>query len=244
MKKTFTIAWLVVLGTCLTIGAPRASAQNREHQQIMADIRMLQEQAQQLAIVLTTLTDTLKAINGRMDQQTETARKSFADQKLLIDNLSADLRVIRERSDETNVRISSLDQEIEALRTAIPTMMTPPPAVAADPNAPVDPNAPPPAPVAPPPPSVAGLSPRRMYDTAFADYTASQCALAIQGFEAFLRTFLMSDLADDAQYFIGETYYASGRYPEAVTAYNQVIQRYATSNSTPDAYYKIGRAHV
>src|SRR6185369_6178614 len=127
----------IIAAAALLAGATGATAADREHQQMMADIRMLQEQAQQLAITLATLTDSLKKISStlttRIDQQTEANRKTFADQKLLIDNLASDLRVIRERSDETNVRISSLDQEVEALRTAITSMSTAagPPAAAA-----------------------------------------------------------------------------------------------------------------
>jgi TolA-binding protein len=52
----------------------------------------------------------------------------------------------------------------------------------------------------------------------------------------------MSDQTDDAQYYIGETHYLSGRYEEAVNAYNEVIQGYPDSNSTPAAYFKGGLA--
>ena len=49
-------------------------------------------------------------------------------------------------------------------------------------------------------------------------------------------------MADDAQFFIGETYFAQNRWMDAVTAYNQVIQTYPTGNAVPDAYYKRGLA--
>lgn len=227
----------------LLLTAP-ALAQSRAERQMMADIRMLQEQTQQLAITLATLTDALKALNARLDKQDETARKAFADQRLVIENVGADLRVIRERTDETNVRINTLNQEIDALRTSITQMQTA--AAAAAPSVAVDPSAPtsgaaPGTPVLPP--STAGLSPTRMYETALADYAAGQWSLAISGFETFLKTFPKSDLADDAQLFIGDTHYAAGRYQEAIAAYNQVIQNYpAGSNSMPQAYYKRGAA--
>jgi tol-pal system protein YbgF len=236
MKTTFAIVFMLLL-------AMPVSAADREHQQLAADLRMLQEQAQQLAITFAALNDVLKAVNARLDQQTETSRKAFADQKLLVDNMSADLRVIRERTDETNVRISTLGQELEALRTSVAAIP-----VAAPPAAevPLDPNAPPGTTPAPGPvgsvPSTLGLSPTRMYETAFADYAAGQWSLAIQGFDTFLKTFPKSEMADDAQFYIGETHYASGKYSDAVAAYNAVIQTYQNSNSTPLAYYKRGLA--
>jgi tol-pal system protein YbgF len=237
MQKLFTAALALMLAP-----VPAALAQSRAERQMMADIRMLQEQSQQLAITLAGLNDTLKALNARLDKQDEASRKAFADQRLVVENMGADLRVIRERTDETNVRINTLNQEIDALRESITRMQTSP---LGAPATPLDPNTPgTPAPAGPPSgvPSAVGLSPTRMYEQAFADYAAGQWSLAISGFEQFLKTFPKSEMADDAQLHIGETHYAGGKYQDAIAAYNQVIQNYPTSNSAPQAYYKRGAA--
>ena len=237
MQKLFTAGLALLL-----MPAPPAFAQSRVERQMMADIRMLQEQTQQLAIALAGLNDTLKSLNGRLDKQDEAARKASADQRLVIENMGADLRVIRDRTDETNVRINTLNQEIDALRDSITQMQTSPlgvPATPGDPNAPGVPTATGPPTSAP---SSVGLSPTRMYEQAFADYAAGQWSLAISGFEQFLKTFPKSEMADDAQLHIGETHYAGGKYQDAIAAYNQVIQNYPTSNSAPQAYYKRGAA--
>ena len=42
--------------------------------------------------LIGSLTEALKAVNTRLDQQAETTRKAFADQKLVIDNLTNDVR--------------------------------------------------------------------------------------------------------------------------------------------------------
>ena len=67
----------------------------------------------------STLTDALKAVNVRIDEQTGVNRKGFADAKLQADAMGGDIRVVRERVDDTNVRITSLSQEVEALREAM-----------------------------------------------------------------------------------------------------------------------------
>jgi tol-pal system protein YbgF len=230
-----------------------AAAQNREHQQMAAELRMLQEQTQQLAITLAAvnqaLAESVKLLNARMDEDTNTIRKGFADQKLLIDNMASDVSRIRERSNDTNVRIGSLQEELEALRTTVQALQqtaVAPPAPAVDPLAPAGTGtSTPPAPALPPPvapPSTAGLSPTRLYETAQADYFAGQWSSAISGFEAFLRAFPRSEQADDAQLYIGETYFAQNQWPEAIAAYNQLIQSYPGTNSVPVAYYKRGLA--
>ena len=244
---------IVVLACVLAVAvATPASAQNREHQQMAADARMLQEQMQQIAISVTelsqALTESIKALNARLDAANDATRKGFADQKLLIDNLGSNVLVIRERSDDTNVRMGSLREEIEAMRSTVQALqqmvLTPPqPAAPVDPNAPpVEPSAPAPLPSPAPPPSTIGLSPTRMYDTALTDYFGGQYAAAISGFEAFLRAFPKYEFSDDAYFNIGEANYALNRFPEAIAAYNQVIQNYPGTNAVPEAYYKRGLA--
>ena len=226
----------------LAVVAPPASAQSREQRQTMADIRMLQEQTQELAVAIATLTqalqDSMKAVNQRLDAANDTTRKGFADQKVIIDDMGKDLRAIRERADDTNVRVSNVREELEALRSSIPVGS---PQTALPPS--TDPTAlPAPAPTTGAPPSAAGLSPTRMFDTAMADYAAGQFTLAITGFEAFLRTFPRSEMADDAQFQIGESDFALNRWMDAIAAYNAVTQNYPMGDKVSQAYYKRGLA--
>jgi TolA-binding protein len=237
MNRLFTTA---ILLTAVTV-VP-ASAQSREQRQLMADIRMLQEQTQELSVAIATVTqalqDSIKALNQRLDQSNDTTRKGFADQKVIIDDMGKDLRAIRERVDDTNVRVSNVREELEALRTSIPVT---PVQTAVPPS--TDPNAAPaPAPTTGPPPSTAGLSPTRMFDTAMADYAAGQFTLAVTGFDAFLRTFPRSEMADDAQFQIGESYFALNRWTDAIAAYNAVTQNYPMGDKVSQAFYKRGLA--
>jgi len=231
---------VVVVATAgLLASASPLLAANREHQQLMADLRMLQEQTLQLQVTLNVLTDALKAMTVRVDDQTNVNRKAFADQRVLIEGLNSDVRVIREKLDDNNVRVSSLTQEVEALRTSLATPPPPPPVVDDGTGVPVDPTAPA-QPAAPP--STAGLSPQRMWDSAFADYTSGQWTLAVLGFEQYLKAFPKSEQADDAQFYIGETYSLDGKFDEAVAAYDKVIANYPSGDAVPGAYYKRGLA--
>ena len=220
--------------------------------QMMADIRMLQEQTQQLQQQLTSaieqLSATLKTINARVDDQAAATRKSFADQKLAVDQFGNDLRIVRERIDENTVRITSLAQEVEALRLAIPQFPTTP-ATTIDPStgAAVAPGTSPeavasPAPAPPPVALAPGMSPQRLYNTALADFTVGQWALCIDGFNTYLRSFSRTDLGDDAQWYVGECYQQDGKFAEAIDAYNRVITNFPKGDRVPDAYYKRGIA--
>jgi tol-pal system protein YbgF len=163
--------------------------------------------------------------------------------------------VVREKIDDTHVRLGSVAQEVDALRNSIPQM--PPPAAAVDPNAPpstseaspTGPTGTPPAGGTTPPPvanagppanPAAGMSPGRLWDMAFSDYAAGQWPLAIQGFETYMRAFPRSEQADDAQFYIGEAYQLDGKMREALAAYERVAADYPQSNRAADSYYKRG----
>ncbi len=235
MSRSRALFLVVTLCGVLVLPLP-ARAANREHQQMMADIRMLQEQSQQIQAALTALADAVKAINTRLDTQQDATRRAFADSKVQGDQIANDLRVIRERVDETNVRLTSLSQEVDGLRLAMPTFAPPPVVPGGGDAAPGATGAPLPA----APPSAVGLNPQRLYDQAWADYAAGQWNLAIEGFQTYIKTFPKSDLADDAQFYMGETYYQDSKFNDAIAAYNELIASYTTSNQLPSAYYKRG----
>ena len=188
------------------------AAANKEHQQIMAEIRMLQEQQPQLPAADRRDRRHAKSITTRIDDQTATTRKAFADQKLLIDGVAEGVRILREKADDTNVRLSTMTQEMQSLRQTMASMPRRPSAAHAttgDPGA-GDPARRRPAPAAPvrrrrtsPPP---GCSTSRPPTT-----RAGQYDLAIEGFQAFIRTFPTSPRADEAQLYIGYSLYNAGK---------------------------------
>ena len=155
---------LLTLGIALLAVATSVplEAANKEHQQMMADLRILQQQTQLLQAHLTALTEALKTVTTRLDEQAGVNRKAFADQKLLVDGVATDLRVVREKVDETNVRLGSLSQEVDAVRVAQSSMPT---AAAAGDSAAAAQN-PTTPPAAPPTMGNLGVSPKVLFDSA------------------------------------------------------------------------------
>ena len=244
MRKSAVVATGLVLG--LLVPAV-SSATDKEHKLLMAEIRMLQEEQQQLRQTLAGLNESLKALNARLDVDATRNQKSFADQRLVIEGVAETTRVLREKSDETNVRLSSMTQEVQALRQTVASMPSPAPITApagdplpADPSAAPGTGAPPSSAGANPPPNI---SPTQMWDRVYAVYTAGQYDLAVEGFQSYIRSFPTSPQADDAQLYIGHSLYSAGKYADAVAALQRVIATYPQSDSVPPAYYKLGLAH-
>jgi tol-pal system protein YbgF len=252
MKNHAARLFALVLVASPLVARPAAAA-DKQHLQMMAEIRLLQEQQQQLQQLVGALQDTLKTLNTKLDDQAATNRKAMADQTLAVNNIGDTVRMLREKTDETNVRISSVSQEIDALRQAIASQ--PPPQVAssqpvgaapgnAGMSGGVSPSGPPAGGnvIAPPP----GVSAQRTYESSFDDYTAGRWDLAITGFQQFVAMFPRAPQAPDAQYNIGQSYFNQSKWSDARDAYLKVINDYAQiaqPSTLADATYKLGQTY-
>jgi TolA-binding protein len=242
--KINTFGVLLAFALMASLAAP-ALAADKETRQMMADLRILQEQSQQLqnqvAALIATLTDSIKAVNARIDDQTNASRKAMADQKLVIDAMAGDLRVLREKVDDNSVRVGSLGQEIDALRQSVAAINSPRPFGLEADNAAAgtSPDATAPAPTGA---AAVGASPRKLLDGAMADYYAGQYDLAAMGLSSYVNTFPQSTEAPEAQLRVGNSYLQLGKNDKAVEAYDAAITAYPKSSVIPEAYAKKGLA--
>ena len=81
------------------------------------------------------------------------------------------------------------------------------------------------------------------YQDALDDFNVRRFDSAIRKFRELIATNSNHPLADNCQYWIGETYYAMGRYYEAVAEF-QKVYAFGKSNKTNDAQLMIGLAFL
>ncbi len=67
---------------------------------------------------------------------------------------------------------------------------------------------------------------------------------ARKSFESLLKKYPQSDQADNAQFWIGETYYRENWYEKAILEYQKVIENFPTGNKVPAALLKQGMAFL
>jgi len=80
------------------------------------------------------------------------------------------------------------------------------------------------------------------YNDALSMFHNREYSNAISEFEQLLSTDMNHSYADNAQYWIGECYYALGRYQEAVMAFEKVFT-FPQSNKNDWAQFKIGQSY-
>jgi tol-pal system protein YbgF len=84
-------------------------------------------------------------------------------------------------------------------------------------------------------------------DTAAADYRSAVELVktgkhdqAVTALRAFLKSYPRHDYADNAQYWLGESFYARKDYQQALTEFRATIETYPRGNKVPDALLKVG----
>jgi tol-pal system protein YbgF len=79
-----------------------------------------------------------------------------------------------------------------------------------------------------------------IYSQAFDALKAGSYSTAITGFKDFLSTYPQSPLAENAQYWLGESYYVNHDYDSAAEAFRTVLRKWPDSRKGSDALLKLG----
>jgi len=95
-------------------------------------------------------------------------------------------------------------------------------------------------PAAPTPPVGGGANADQLYDDAIKKLQEGDYAAAERGFKTFIQRNPQNKLAGNAQYWLGETYYARRDYNSALTAFAEGYKVYKTSPKGPDNLLKLG----
>jgi tol-pal system protein YbgF len=258
MRNSLTIAALLLL-----LWPGTARAQNREHLQLTADLRMLEEHVSRLQLSVNRLDAQVVDTNKRLDAATHATVKGFADQQLLINQLSATLGSVRERLDDNSVRVSQLSQEFTAIREGVRRLteqintlvgLLQPPVAPAATGAPAGAGAPsaaanapstPPGQTAPAAPSA--LSPvilppsaPRIYSQAMGDFMNERWENAIEGFREVIKTYPTSPDAANAQFQIGESFYQNKDCRSAIPEYQKFVDTYKDSDRRHEGLFMLG----
>ncbi len=83
-------------------------------------------------------------------------------------------------------------------------------------------------------------SDQALYSQAKKAFDEGNDQAARKGFEQLIADYPQSPNADNAQFWIGETYYREKWYEKAILEYQKVIEKYPSGNKTPAALLKQG----
>lgn len=210
-------ALLAFLALCW---APAAEGANKELERLQFQVAGLQAQLASLQRAVEDSAREVKRLNEALAEQNATLRRGVQEQRLQDEAIQSTLKEIAERLSEIGDRMRTARAQ-----AAPASELAPGPQAGPGQAGPV-----------------AGPPPRELYSAAYADFARGNYDLAIQGFQEYLKNYSDSELADNAQYWVGESYYGKQKYADAVEAWNALLRDYPSSDKLPDARVKKGMA--
>jgi len=158
---------------------------------------------------------------------TEQARfKERADFSAQVDALRAEMAALQSQYNDTNYRLTALNQQTPAAAGTALVI-----AVASDSSA---------TPTQP----VTTDEARELYNSAYRDLLRGNYQLSLAGFTEYMQKYPSTDLTDNAQYWIGEVYYAQGRFMKAIAEFEKVIKGYPAGDKKASALLKIAYSYI
>ena len=204
--------------------------------EFQADLDALQQQVWKLEKDNAALTQKLAGAASAQDAPDA----AQAEIRARLDSLQHDIQALKTRSDETDQRLAAMSETLRGTRQALEAL---PASRAALEGAPPPPAAAAPlAQALPPAPAVEGTAGVELYRLGYGDYAKGNYDQALVELQEFVRNNPQDDLADDAQYLIGEVNFSQQKYQDAVAAYDRMLSDHPAGDKAAAAYLKKGLA--
>ena len=241
------------------IGPKPALAVAREIIELQRDVTTLlqgqkemQTQMTQDHTVQKTLTeqasDNVNKLNSTMASLQKSVQDVQANSGTRLDTMSTQVQGLSDNLEEIKSRIGKLNQQLVDLQNSVQSIDAR--LAGGTPN--VAPGgAPATSPGAPPAPGAArtldaGPAPSAdtLYSNGLRDITSGKYDLARSEFQDYLRYYGDTDLASNAQFYLGEIAYSQKNYEVAVDEYDKVLNNYPKSFKLAPARLKKGMALI
>jgi tol-pal system protein YbgF len=210
------------------------------------DIAILRNDMERMNRQLLQLQVSQEVAQSKPREFVEGERRNIADMKAGLDELRQQVSVLTERLEASNVqtnrRLGALEAKLNPGASPAPIGSRPGPSGSGQtplPGAPAgdSPGSPPPV------GSPSSAEARKLYQAALGDYQRGRFDLAAQGFRAYLEQAPGGDVADTAQYYLGESLYSAKDYHRAITEFEHLVRDFPQSPQAPSALLKTGYAY-
>jgi len=253
-------AALVVGAICGSLIGPRpAAAVAREIIELQRDVTSLLQGQKDIATqvtqdhtVMRTLieqsNDTVGKLNGTMSGLQKSVQDVQANSGARLDTMSTQVQGLSDNLEEIKSRLGKLNQQLVDLQNTVQSVdakisggSVPPGAAPAS-----SPGGASVQPTASPAGSPAGSAPSAdtLYSNGLRDITSGKYDLARSEFQDYLKYYGDTDLASNAQFYLGEIAYSQRQYSQAVSEYEKVLTNYPKSFKLAPARLKKGMALI
>ena len=193
--------------------------------------------------------DTVRNLNSTMSSLQKSVQDVQANSGARLDTMSTQVQGLSDNLEEIKSRLGKVNQQLVDLQNSVqnidarlsggaPSNAPSGAPAGGSPNPGSASMAPSSAPSGPPP------SADTLYSNGLRDITSGKYDLARSEFQDYLRYYGDTDLASNAQFYLGEIAYQQKQYDQAVAEYDKVLTTYPKSFKLPSARLKKGMALI
>jgi tol-pal system protein YbgF len=238
MKKNILIASLTLLFVAALGARPAAAADTKSQLiQIQTQLQIMQDNMTQMKQsfdermgvmkdMITQQTDSVNKLGTAVQTLQKTVGQETSDAGSKVEQISGQVQALHDAVDELKARLAKVSKQLDDIQSAQQNM--PNPAAGQPPGGATN------APQAPPP--------ETLYNDGLRDFNSGKYDLASQEFAQYLQVYGNTDLAGNAQFYLGEIQYHQGNLQAAVLSYNKVLDQYPGGNKAAAAQLKKGFA--
>jgi tol-pal system protein YbgF len=239
------------------IGPRPAEAVARELIELQHDVTTLLQGQKDLSTQMTqdhtvmkTLVeqsgDTVGKLNGTMSALQKSMQDVQANSGARLDTMSTQVQGLSDNLEEIKSRLGKLNQQLVDLQNTVQSVDAK--ISGGGTAAPAAGGLPQPTSTGSVPTSSAPSGPAPSADTLYSnglrDITSGKYALARQEFQDYLKYYGDTDLASNAQFYLGEIAYSERNYDQAVTEFDKVVSNYPKSFKLAPAHLRKGMALI
>jgi tol-pal system protein YbgF len=238
------------------LGPRPAQAVARELIELQRDVTSLLQGQKDLTTQMTqdhtgmrTIVDQTNSSLGKIEGTMGSLQKSVQDVQAnsgaRLDTMSTQVQGLSDNLEEIKSRLGKLNQQLVDLQNSVQSL-----------DAKISGTSPAPAAGTATPTGSAGLSPissaapsgapsaDTLYSNGLRDITGGKYDLARSEFQDYLKYYGDTDLASNAQFYLGEIAYSQKQYGQAVAEYEKVLNNYPKSFKLAPARLKKGMALI
>ncbi|HYN16428.1 MAG TPA: tol-pal system protein YbgF [Terriglobales bacterium] len=165
-------------------------------------------------------TDNMNKVTAAVNNLQRTLTQQNSDIGGKVDQVSTQVQALHDSLDELRARLNKLNTQLDQFTAQQQNLPSQTPGA---------------NPAAAPPPDV-------LYNNGLRDYNSGKYDIAGQEFNDYLKFYASTDLAGNAQFYLGEIAYRQGNFQGAIQAYDTVLHQYPGGNKAAAAQLKKGFA--
>jgi tol-pal system protein YbgF len=180
--------------------------------------------------------DNINRLSGTMSSLQKSVQDVQANSGTRLDSMSTQVQGLSDNLEEIKSRLGKLNQQLVDLQNSVQGLDAKISSGAAAPATGVGTTTPtssnvPPATSSPSAAAPSGPTPSAdmLYSNGLKDIQSGKYDLARSEFQDYLKYYGSTDLASNAQFYIGEIYYRQKNYQQAISEYDKVINNYPKS---------------